>query len=493
MHLYRPISLRKLFSIVSGVLFIQGSVIFVTFLAGLLLVQAGILVGSPERFALFNGATPSILKNEASLCIGGSTPALAPSVEALPDWTSLARLDDARFSLKRASYTSSNVGGLDSLVPNSRTRLYRVAAGDSLAEIWNRLGAPKLGGVKAQKAFTAAGLGKNALRAGEELLFRFDQRGDVTDVFRKLADGTQVMLSGDSGVGYKAVVRKPQFVEFEKVVSGTITRSFSQAAEEVSLPASIVDELVDLFSDRIDFNKDLHRGDIFTVIFNEKKCDTSDIVQPGTIKAVSIHNQGRMLVAIRHVGKDGAVRYFDENGNVLGDFFLRYPLTFTRISSVFSDARFHPLLKKSKPHNGVDFAAPYGTPVRAVADGVLEISGYKGSAGNMVRVKHDERYATEYMHLARITPGLKVGSHVLRGQVIGSVGRTGLATGTHLHFGFFDKGKYVDPLKIDLPVASSHQDPIPATYLEATLRTLREQHDTIKLAANKSDNKASKV
>jgi murein DD-endopeptidase MepM/ murein hydrolase activator NlpD len=110
----------------------------------------------------------------------------------------------------------------------------------------------------------------------------------------------------------------------------------------------------------------------------------------------------------------------------------------------------------------------------------------------MVRIKHDDRYTTEYMHLSKITPGLKVGSHVTRGQIIGAVGKTGLASGTHLHFGFFDKGKYVDPLKIDLPVLNNHQDPIPAQYLEATLRTLREQHDTIKLAA-KRDEKGSKV
>jgi murein DD-endopeptidase MepM/ murein hydrolase activator NlpD len=154
-----------------------------------------------------------------------------------------------------------------------------------------------------------------------------------------------------------------------------------------------------------------------------------------------------MFAVVRDVASDGTVRYFDEKGEMPTKAFLRYPVQFTRIGSMFSHARFHPVLKISRPHHGVDFSAPIGTPVRTVGDGTVVFSGYTPSTGYMVRIAHSSQYTTEYMHLSKISSDAKKGARVSRGSVIGALGNTGLSTGPHLHFGLFDRGKYVDPMK----------------------------------------------
>jgi len=187
----------------------------------------------------------------------------------------------------------------------------------------------------------------------------------------------------------------------------------------------------------------------------------------------------------------GPFNYYDESGKIPGNFFLRYPLQFSRISSVFTTARFHPLLNKTRPHNGVDFAAPTGTPVRTIGDGIVIKAGYSATTGNMVRIQHCDRYTTEYMHLSKIASNLQLGSKVSRGEVIGAVGMTGLATGPHLHFGLFDNGKYVDPLQKSLPIAPAIQTAPPAIL--AALHELRQNHETVAVAANASGMKKTRL
>ncbi|RIK99743.1 MAG: hypothetical protein DCC75_14300 [Proteobacteria bacterium] len=189
-----------------------------------------------------------------------------------------------------------------------------------------------------------------------------------------------------------------------------------------------------------------------------------------------------LLVAIRHYGRDGAAHYYDEAGKALGNYFLRYPLKFTRISSAFTHARFHPILKTTRAHNGVDFAAPIGTPVRAVADGVISEAGYNGGSGLMVKIKHGSRYSTAYLHLSKIASGIRSGTRVSRGQVIGGVGMTGLATGPHLHFSLYDGGRYVDPLRSKLPSLADVVDSIPPQYLLAAVNAIRQKHHQVSMA-----------
>ena len=234
-------------------------------------------------------------------------------------------------------------------------------------------------------------------------------------------------------------------------VAGRVEASLATSAAAVGIPTRMVSELADVFGWEIDLESDIQPGDQFRLIYAELRDDEAGTVQPGDILAAEITSGGRTLTAVRFENEKGESAYYDLDGRALGRPFLKYPVDFTTISSQFSGSRFHPLLKRRRPHLGVDFAAHVGTPVKAVASGVVTFAGYKGQYGNQVGVDHDAPYATSYSHLQRIARGIRLGTTVRKGQVIGYVGRSGLTTGPHLHFMLFKSGSYVNPLTIKLP------------------------------------------
>ena len=370
---------------------------------------------------------------------------------------------------------------------------YKIAPGDTLTKIWLKNGLSTIGAINAAKAFDKAGISVGSLKLNEEIKLTFSADGDITTLEKKLSGGKTLILNGSSSAGYEATIDSLEIFETERTATNSISSSFSAAAHEVSVPSDIIDDLVDLYSGRLDFRRDLQPGDSFTVMYTERVCETGEVVEPGPIKAISIETGGKLLVAVRHVGPDGKERFFDENAQQIGNYFLRYPVRYTRISSIFTHSRFHPILKVNKPHNGVDFAAPTGTPVRSIGDGVIELAGYNGGSGNMVKIKHDDRYSSAYLHLSKITPGLRAGSRVSRGQIIGGVGSTGLSTAPHLHFALYDKEKFIDPLTAKLPVSPPKHNAIPQVYLINTLKTLKQQHNLVRLANLVGLNKSSKV
>ncbi|RMF22475.1 MAG: hypothetical protein D6760_07400 [Deltaproteobacteria bacterium] len=184
--------------------------------------------------------------------------------------------------------------------------------------------------------------------------------------------------------------------------------------------------------------------------------------------AVDLLNRGRHYEAFYFRSADQAVGgYYDREGHALGRAFLRYPVAYSRISSKFSRARLHPVLKRPRPHYGVDFAAPAGTPVHAIAAGTVTVAGWHGASGRMVKIRHDDVYESAYAHLSRIAPGVRTGTPVAKGQVIGYVGSTGLATGPHLHLALYKHGKYVDPLTVALPRAPALEGAALARFQQA--------------------------
>lgn len=351
---------------------------------------------------------------------------------------------------------------------------YRIARGDTLTKIWTNHDAPYAGALKAAEAIQSQKLSLGIFRVGDQVQLTFSPEGDIVRLEKELRVGKTLILEGNASDGYEARIVEADTIEVERTVSGVIDRSFALAAAASELPYEVVDELVDLFSQRIEFTRDVHAGDRYAVIFTERRLADGTFHSVGSIRAAVLESGGKPYYAVHHEQKDGSSAFFDEQGNALGNYFLRYPLKFTRISSTFSNARFHPVLARMKAHRGVDFAAPIGTPVRAVADAVVVLSGWRGGAGKMVRLKHSDRFTTEYMHLHTIKSGIKTGARVKRGEVIGTVGMTGLATGPHLHFGLFDRGRYVDPLKTDLPNLAPEHLRIPKDYLLATIQTLRD-------------------
>jgi murein DD-endopeptidase MepM/ murein hydrolase activator NlpD len=234
----------------------------------------------------------------------------------------------------------------------------------------------------------------------------------------------------------------------EKEISGVIETTLFHTLAELGISYELTNKFVDIFAWQVDFQR-LQRGDEFKLIYEELQVEG----KPVAIKKISgiyFNHAGLLYYAIPYDQGEGT-DYFDEKGNSLRKALLKYPIEFTRISSRYSGRRFHPVLKVNRPHLGTDFAAPSGTPIRSVGDGVVEEAGYTSNNGNYVKIRHNGTYTTQYLHMSKIAPGIQRGSRVKQAQWIGNVGSTGLATGPHLCYRFWKNGKQVDALKVDLP------------------------------------------
>ena len=250
-----------------------------------------------------------------------------------------------------------------------------------------------------------------------------------------------------SFVGDSVAVREGQR-ELEirrKKSSATISSSLWGAIIEAELPYSLAAEMEDIYQWTVDFFG-IQQGDSFTVIYDEKFIDTLS-VGIGRVWGAKFTHRGKDIYAIPFE-QGGKLQYWEEDGGSLRKQLLKAPLKFTRISSKFSHARRHPVTKKVRPHHGVDYAAPSGTPVRAVADGVVTVKAHKKADGNILKIKHPGNLSSGYLHLRGFAKGIKVGARVSQGQVIGYVGSTGYSTGPHLDFRLWKGGTPINPLKV---------------------------------------------
>ncbi|GET27545.1 peptidoglycan DD-metalloendopeptidase family protein [Prolixibacter sp. NT017] len=253
-------------------------------------------------------------------------------------------------------------------------------------------------------------------------------------------------LSGDSlrvKAGQKPVITK------RKVAFGQINSSLWNAMTDNNLNPILAIDLSEIYAWTIDFFG-VQRGDWFQIIYDENYVDGKSI-GIGTIYAARFNNMGDDYYAF-NFDQDGRADYFDEDGKSLRKAFLKAPLKYSRISSRFTNSRYHPILRIRRPHHGVDYAAPTGTPVHSIGDGVITRRGYQArGGGNYLYIKHNSVYTTSYMHLSRFAKGMHPGVRVKQGQLIGYVGMTGLATGPHLDFRVYKNGTAVDPLKVKAP------------------------------------------
>ena len=233
-------------------------------------------------------------------------------------------------------------------------------------------------------------------------------------------------------------------------ITGEIKSSLWNAFVDEGEDPMLANDLSEIYAWTIDFFG-IQKGDKFTIIYDELMVD-SEKVGTGTIYSTLFTNAGKDFYAFRFL-QDSVYTYFDENGNSLRKTFLKAPLKYSRISSRFSNNRYHPVLKIRRPHHGVDYAAPRGTPVYSIGDGRVIKKGWDHGGGNFVKIKHNSVYTTTYMHLSKFASGIKVGDFVTQSQVIGYVGSTGLATGPHLDFRVYQNGHAIDPLKMKAPPA----------------------------------------
>lgn len=276
-----------------------------------------------------------------------------------------------------------------------------------------------------------------------------------------------------------AKVYEKEVTPVRKTAEVTISTSLWQDVQAAGIPAMMALKLSDVYDCTIDFFG-LQKGDSFTVMYDELT-HGGEYMGLGKIYYAEFVHAGKLYNAVRFNAGENSSVFWNEKGESLKKAFLKAPLNFTRISSRFTYARKHPVLRIVRPHTGVDYAAPSGTPVVALGDGVVTHRGWAGGGGNTIKIKHPGNYVTSYMHLKGYAKGIKVGSRVSRGQLIGYVGSTGLSTGPHLDFRVYKNGKPIDPLKMESPsVEPVKKEDMPA--FNAQMAQYRYQLDSIKSA-----------
>ena len=339
-------------------------------------------------------------------------------------------------------------------------RQERIERGDTIATLLSRLGvnnheaASFMRDVRDVRALHQLISGKTihvqTTAAGELLLLRY------------FPGGSQQLVMEKSGNAFRISEQPAKLETHIQMKSGVINSSLFAAIDSAGVPDSIATQIVDILASEIDFHRDLRKGDRFTVVY-DSLYGNGEPARPGRVLAVEFVNQGTPHRALYFAPDNGESGYFTPDGKNLRKAFLRSPLEFSRISSGFSSARFHPILKTWRAHNGIDYAAPTGTRVKAAADGSVAFSGWQGGYGNVVILQHNGGYSTVYGHLSAFAKGLRKGQRVSQGEVIGEVGATGMATGPHLHYEFRFNGVQRDPTKVAMPAAN----PVSAKHLPA--------------------------
>ncbi len=347
---------------------------------------------------------------------------------------------------------------LSTAAPELRDVHEVVRQGDTLGGILRRVGV-SAEEVTRWSATTRRHVSLARLQAGHRFTFLMPSGTDrLSGLQYELTPESTLVMREDGDDITAQVERLPRMADV-RVVGGTIESSLYAAATRRKVPESVISAMVDVFGWEIDFSSDLQAGDTFGVVYEEKG-DVDGKIQGGRVLAAEIVVGGKRWDAVYFEADDDGGNYYTPQGRSFGRSFLRYPLEFTRITSQFTSSRFHPLLGVDRPHLGVDFAAPMGTPVRAIASGRVEYAGWQGGSGRHIKIDHGSGIESCYSHLQAIASNVRVGSHVQVGQMIGRVGASGLATGPHLHFALWRSGVYVNPMTVKLPASP----PLPARY-----------------------------
>lgn len=350
---------------------------------------------------------------------------------------------------KPAVNTSNKVEVKDNVWQNIKPR-----PGDSMAIIFNRLGlsAKNLHAVLDKNPHAKA---LTSIKPSQQIQFLISNH-----TLEKLVipvNNIQTLTVYRVGKVYKTKVDSKKVTTRDHYITGTVKGSLYSTAQRMNIPYKLIRQMTTILGKEIDFSRAIRAGDQFSIIYDAYYIEDK-MVGTGDVVAVSYTNRGKTAQAIRHIHANGDRDYYTPQGKSFKKAFSRYPIKFSHISSTFALSRYHPILHYRRAHKGIDLAAPIGTPIQATGDGVITIIDRHNGYGNMIKIKHDKTYSTVYGHMLKFQKGLSKGSRVKRGQVIGYVGQTGLATGPHCHYELHVNNQPRNPTSIALPTAS----PIPA-------------------------------
>lgn len=355
---------------------------------------------------------------------------------------------------------------------------YRVRPGETLSDVLNRHNVSKAEILLWARTMTR-NLGSQALPAGREAHLFFSKsilrgRGSVTRGQLKAFEIDQndsFTLTLEKGIRGIFVQRREKPFDVElKTVSASIEESLFDDGRKAGIHPALLSQLADLFTWDIDLEKDVHKGDTFKILYEQRSRKGQEAKTGLRILAAELNSGGQKYTAVYFEREKGVGSYYNQEGRSLARSFLRFPLEFTAITSHFTESRFHPILRTNMPHTGVDFAAQRGTPVRSVGDGIVAEAGWNGGYGKAIDIKHDSTYMSRYAHLDSFAEGIQPGVSVTKGQIIGFVGSTGRSTGPHLHFELYKDQQYINPLSIEFP-AEDHLDPNLHRLFENQMRT----------------------
>jgi murein DD-endopeptidase MepM/ murein hydrolase activator NlpD len=287
------------------------------------------------------------------------------------------------------------------------------------------------------------------IRPGDKMRFTYLDENIISIEIGKNPINS-LLINLNDGISISEINKEVELIQSFK--SGIIKTSFYEAALESDIPDSVIMDFAYIFGWDVDFVFDIREGDSFYLIYETPYSD-GEKIKNGDIVAAKFINNGKIYKANRFYTSSNKKEFFDDEGNNLQKAFLRAPLDFAYISSHFNPNRMHPVLHTIRAHNGTDYAAKRGSPVRTTGNGTIKYVGRRNGCGNEIVIQHTNDYSTRYCHLDKFQSGIKKGKKVLQGETIGYVGSTGLATGPHLHYEFKIGNKHIDPVKLKLPSA----------------------------------------
>ncbi len=292
------------------------------------------------------------------------------------------------------------------------------------------------------------------IRQGNEITLAFEKIDNYDPMFHNMnlkldvTRSVQVARCSENGFVAREFIRelgsKPVRAEAE------ITSSLYNAAVNAGMPVEVLMQMIRAYSFDVDFQRDIRPGDRFEVLFEEKVDDNGQFVRGGSVLYATLNSRGRNLPIYRYETSDKELDFFNDKGQSVRKTLMVTPIDGARLSSGYGKRR-HPILGYSRMHQGLDFAAPTGTPIMAAGDGVVEYAGRKGNYGNYIRLRHPNEYHTVYAHMSRFASGIRQGARVKQGETIGYVGSTGMSTGPHLHYEVHYRGSHVNPATVDTP------------------------------------------
>lgn len=334
--------------------------------------------------------------------------------------------------------------------PESEWQTITTRSGDTMASVFKRAG---LSGKTLQDVLYKNPHAKaiSTLKTNQPIEFLI--RDETLEQLVMPISATQYIVVTLKDKKYITELKTRKIDHRNQYVTAKIRGSLYSTAKRANIPYKLIQQMTETLKWEIDFSREVKAGDQFTIVYNASFID-NNLVGVGEIIAVTYTSRGKTHHAIRHTNSDGDSEYFTADGKSFRKAFVRYPIKFSHISSTFSMSRKHPILHYNRPHKGIDLAASLGTPIRATGDGRIATIGHENGYGNMIKIKHDGNYSSIYGHMLKFQKGLSKGDKVKRGQIIGYVGQSGLATGPHCHYEFHVNNHPRNPTTVDIPLAS---------------------------------------